>query len=205
MEYSELFVLVFILILGTFVFSLSAVLIYVYCNSNRDYHDEERQELLSEQPIGKFITQESSFIDIKLVDKVKIKRERVLNETRESAFLYLKFFMRSNSTYKFRTVEHLPIIGKNSMRNWFLLENELGKKMSFIDCTGTEKKGHDFSHIFKSMEITSSEFNYLINGILTSIKHTNLLPFYSIHIEDAKVLVLQDYSKEGINILKGFL
>ena len=197
MDNSGLFILIFTLILAIFVFIISAILIYIYKNSTENNLDEERENLLSEQPTSKFRTQESSFIDIKLVDKVKIEHEKNISETKESAFLYLKFFMRSNPRNKFKSVEQLPLIGKTSWRNWFLLENASGKKISFVDSLRPEIKRQDLLSIAKTMEVSFSELHHLINDILISVKQPNLLPFYCMCIEDSKVLVIQDYSKEG--------
>ncbi len=197
MDTSDLIILVVFLLIGVFLLAGSIVLVY-HCYTNKKSDLEERERLItaesnrSDQPAQFHATQESSFIC--LADLVRIEREKTLLNTQQSAFLYLQFYIRSNTSLNFKTVEQLPLIGNHKKRTWFLTsDTHRTKKLILVDSLlDTEsKKQADFSDLIGSTR--------MINQIFVSLKHENVLGFsrFEVDTDKGRVLAIEDYSDEG--------
>lgn len=127
----------------------------------------------------------ATYEDINLVDKVKNNRLLALAKSRESAFVYMQFFIRSNPEKKFATIEHLETIGSQLDRNWFIVKQDIvtsSSKSSFnkLVLLNSFNPKYDANktkliNIEYSMSINSAELCNILIGLLF---HSNIHIFY---------------------------
>lgn len=203
MDYKDLIILVVFLAIGVF-FVFVGLVIYFICRSYK-WRDadlvEERDSLITNSTqYSMYETQESSFIDINLVDLQKQEQQKSRMETQQSAFLYLQFFIRSNTNLDCKSIEQLPLIGTHLQRTWFLIvDNSKKKIMVLVDKFRSDVKKKLLQEIINSMEISNQDFKEIVDETLTSLKHPNLLPFYKaeVDMDKSRILLMQHYSAEG--------
>ena len=196
---SEIIFLIVFIGVVVLMFFFVGICVYFYCNPKPA---EDKTRLIN-PGYSTFETQESSFIseyDINLVDQVKIRKEKHRIEAAEAAFVYLQLFMRSNSI-SFKSVQPLPSIGTRSERNWFLATDNSKINMLYVDLfkmSFNNKKKH-LIDIADSMDLSITQAESLINNVLTSIKHPNLMRLVKVapNFDKDKILCIQDFSNEG--------
>ncbi len=100
MDYRDLIILLVFLTIGVFMVFVGFVVYFVCRKYRRDMELREETEnlLTNNSRYSIYETQESSFIEINLVDLQKQEQQKSRVETQQSAFLYLQFFIRSNTS-----------------------------------------------------------------------------------------------------------
>lgn len=203
MDYRDLIILVVFLTISVF-FVFVAFVLYFLCRNYKHRRDDlvgERESLVTNSTqYSMYETQESSFIDINLVELQKQEQQKSRVETQQSAFLYLQFFIRSNTNLDCKSIEQLPLIGTHLQRTWFLIvDNSKKKIMVLVDKFRSDAKKKLLQDIADSMEINGQDLKEIVDEILTTLKHPNLLPFYKaeVDMDKSRILLLQQYSAEG--------
>jgi hypothetical protein len=158
---------------------------------------EIRNRIYSMGDIG---ADDSEIIDeVSLVERVKYEQQIHSNELRESAFIFMQFWLRSNKQRNLQLIEHLPVIGSRIDKNWFLM------KQIFID--GNNKsaliKLKLLSMLKKSKAtrtlVNTPEQVKMLNELFVSLKHPCVLTYDLVHIDydQSYMILLGGYSKEG--------
>ena len=210
MDYRDLIILLVFLTIGVFMVFVGFVVYFVCRKYRRDMELREETEnlLTNNSRYSIYETQESSFIEINLVDLQKQEQQKSRVETQQSAFLYLQFFIRSNTSLDCKSVEQLPIIGTHSKRTWFLItETNKKKMMVLVDKFKSEAlKKKLLKEIVDSMDINEQDLKEIVNEAVTTLKHPNLLPIYKIEVDmdKSRILLLQHYSAEGLFIINTY-
>ena len=189
MDYRDLIILLVFLTIGVFMVFVGFVVYFVCRKYRRDMELREETEnlLTNNSRYSIYETQESSFIEINLVDLQKQEQQKSRVETQQSAFLYLQFFIRSNTSLDCKSVEQLPIIGTHKFKS-----EALKKKL--------------LKEIVDSMDINEQDLKEIVNEAVTTLKHPNLLPIYKIEVDmdKSRILLLQHYSAEGLFIINTY-
>ena len=171
---------------------------------DNDYLNDRRY---SSMPLGKM--EASASRDIDLAEKVNAEKMTAFLASREAAFVYLQFYMRSNPTKSFKTIEHLPIIGSQLDRNWFqvkqtLIEDnaEVNKyKLVLVDKfeSKSSPKKKFLRNIGESMCVDLEELGQLINELFVSLRHPHVLAFDTVEVnfDQDRILYIEDYSRDG--------
>ncbi|CAF0797133.1 unnamed protein product [Brachionus calyciflorus] len=149
--------------------------------------------------------------DINLFQKVNEQNKKKIKDSRESAYVYLRFFMRSNPEKIYLTIEHLNKIGSQleTEKNWFLVKqlirtesNEINKfrliSINFID-SKSNSKIKKLIEIADSMSISLNQMEVLIDKFFKSLKHPHILSYDTVNVnfEKNRLLYIQDYSRDG--------
>ncbi|RNA07278.1 hypothetical protein BpHYR1_048121 [Brachionus plicatilis] len=115
-------------ILGLFLLICLIYIIYTYCFKKPLREDElsiieGNHDDRYEMSLGNLRLP----TDLNLVQKVNQEIRHQIRKSRESAYVYLQFFIRSNPNEKFVSIEHLYNIGSQSEveRNWFLVKQAI--------------------------------------------------------------------------------
>ena len=202
---SEIIFLIVFIGVVVLMFFFVGICVYFYCHPKPA---EDKSRLIN-LGYSTFETHESSFIseyDINLVDQVKIRKEKQRIEAAEAAFVYLQLFMRSN-TINFKSVQPLSSIGTRSERNWFLATENSKINMLYIDSfkMSFNNKKKKLIDIADSMDFSITQTERLIDNILTSLKHPNLIKLAKVapNFDKDRILCIQSYSSEGS--LKDFI
>jgi hypothetical protein len=153
--------------------------------------------------------------DTHLVEKVKNEKISFMKESRETAFVYFQFFVRSNPDRIFKSFEHLPMIGTQIDRNWFLVRESTTENNSEIirfrliivnyvvsnmnNIKQTTKKKDKILDIAEAMLMNENEMGFFLNDLLTSLRHPFLLSFNKIDVnfDKNRILFIQEYSRDG--------
>lgn len=167
------------------------------CNSN----SEDEENLLGDDE-----TQfTASYDSMSLMDKVNLERKRSIRKQKETAFVYLQLFFRSNPDKTFQLVQQLHNIGSQpeTERSWFLckqtIENVNKFKLIYLNPLDAGRKTR-LSDIAESMSITNlREFEAFVTEWMQSIRHAHVLSFDTCEVDFDKdrVLFVQDYSRDG--------
>jgi hypothetical protein len=199
-----------------FVFCILLVAFFIFyckCCSNKKKFSEDTELLITNKYFeynkynyeNKNNEYKSFFYktDVNLIEKVKIEKLKKTSESRDAAFVFLQFFMRSNPNRLFKSIEHLPNIGTNKNRNWFLIKEIISSdknylKMILIDIFEKSNKSDNLLKIAESMSKSRREMEILIKDFFFSLNHPNVLK-QEIHLNFDKntILIIQDYSLEG--------
>ena len=111
----DLILIIVLPIFAIFLFFFTLYLIY-YCKCCRkkQLKDEDNELLVSTESSNiisySSVTQETTFMnrnDINLMEKVKIEKLKKISESRDAAFVFLQFFIRSNPSRIFKSIDHL--------------------------------------------------------------------------------------------------
>jgi len=210
--------LIFLITLPIIVGLVLFCLIYFACkycrNRNRDelneflldnaHSDDRRYSTMSLSALQR--TQTNSDL---LVEKVKKEKLESLQKSREAAFVYFQFYIRSNPMKLFRTIEHLPSIGNQQDRNWFLVkqsvfeqQKELNKyRLVLINSFNAKKsnKKAKLLDIAESMDLTPKLMETFLNDLFKSLKHPYVLSHETVDVnfDQNRVLFIQDFSRDG--------
>lgn len=183
-----------------------------YCKWCRNSDDYDSLLLNQKESNGNYSSMSYENQDIGLVDFVKQEKETKLAETREAAFVYLQFYLRSNPNDNYELIKHLPCIGNKINKNWFLMKrNEfdlrLAKQIGKVKLiTLLKNQAGSSLKLFKNKTkekqlkiLTTVQQVKLLNELFVSLKHPFVLNFDLIHInfEQNYTLFIQDYSKDG--------
>lgn len=177
--------------------------IYTYFKiCHRRNRNEDTEHLLEED-----FSQSVSYESMSVMDKVNLERRQSIKKSKESAFVFLQFYFRSNPNRTFQLVEQLHNIGHQpeTERSWFLcketVENVNKYRMIFVntfETTSNPKKKH-LLDIADSMLLNVREMQTLTADILTSVKHPHILTFETVEMDfdKGRILFIQDYSRDG--------
>ena len=153
--------------------------------------------------------------DTHLIEKVKNERISFMKESRETAFIYFQFFVRSNPDRVFKSFEHLPMIGTQLDRNWFLVRESTSENNTEIirfrmviinyivsnmsNIKHKTKKKDKILDIGESMSMNQSEMELFLNDLLSSLRHPFLLSFNKVDVnfDKNRILFIQEYSRDG--------
>jgi hypothetical protein len=206
------------------VFLLFLIVYFIYyckCCSKRKRNLSEETELLLTSDRSNYLDQKisnnsdhpetTSFMkknDKNLIEKVKLEKLKQIADSRDTAFVFLQFFMRSNPNRIFKSVEHLPQIGAQVDRNWFLIKETTREKMVdkskhkmlLIDKFDPKpnRKTPSLLQIAESMSLSRRQMETLIRDFFKTIQHPNVLSS-EVHLsfDKKRVLILQDFSRDG--------
>lgn len=155
------------------------------------------------------LTHLSSIRDENVFEKVNQENMKKFLESREAAYVYLQFYIRSNPDKIFKSIEHLPVIGSQVDRNWFLIKQAFMEdntqkhkyRLIVIDLFNPKSKMKTkLMDIAECMTLTTLEMSKLINDLFVSVRgHPHILPFESVEVnfDKNRVLYIQDFSRDG--------
>jgi hypothetical protein len=150
--------------------------------------------------------QETSLSNV--FDEARQKKMLALAQSREAAYLYMQFFVRSNPNRTFKSVDHLPPIGSQTDRNWFLINqsiktisSETKQKLVCINSldSKTDAKKLKLIDIAYSMSLSLQELEKLLSDLFLSIDHPYILSFdvTYFNFDKSNLLTIQNYSRDG--------
>ena len=93
----------------------------LFTSDCRNYFDQNIPNYSETQDITSFMNKN----DTNLIEKVKLNNLKQINDSRDTAFVFLQFFIRSNPNRIFKSIDHLPQIGARAKRNWFLIKETI--------------------------------------------------------------------------------
>lgn len=225
--------ILFIIVPFVAIFILLCFIYLIYKSCNQKAHNEDDMELLlpkrnqtsnvsNEAKKNEFQFDDDSFInevqDVALANKVNNDQRSQASESREAAFIYLQFFLRSNSNKGYQIVEHFGNIGSNKEKNWFLVAKKVidktrnskivNLKMLSLYKINGKRMIRSINDIFSNVQTRSSledmivktqEQAKLLKQLFFSLKCSYLLDYDTIDInfEQNYVLIMSGYSKDG--------
>lgn len=206
---TEILILVVVVpLLGTFIFICTLYLIYKFCYP-RSRDESETLLDANNDPNSDARRYES----ISLVEKVNREKLQTLAETKESSYVYLQFFFRSNPDRKFRLVEQLTDIGSQpeTERNWYLVKQSVRDpqsgseydKLKLVSINNfhakTNVKKDKLVKIADAMRMSLAEMETLLNQLFGSLKHPHVLNYdkLEVNFDKNRYLIVQDYSRDG--------
>ena len=221
---SEVFIFIVLPIFLVFISICILMLIYKKCiKSNRD-NDENSALLTSMQRYSNQIENERlrNFdnnmirVEVGLADKVNYEKTVTFSKLKEAAFVYLQFFLRSNTNKGYSLIEHLETIGRNTEKNWFLINQtrfEPVKQTKIVDIkvlilykinSNKKEKTHPFQSFqtrtnLSEMIVTNQSQVKLFNELLASLSHPYIFKYdlVDINFNESYILIVSGFSKDG--------
>lgn len=197
-----------------FFLACAIYIFFKFCRGRKT--DEDREYLLGGDgsstsnlatSSSSALTSNPSYDSMSLMDKVNMERKQSISKSKETAYVYLQFYFRSNPDKTYKLIEQMTNIGSQNEtdRSWFLVKetvNDVNKyKIIFINGfeSATNAKKNRLVEIADSMSISIRELEVLIGGFLTSIKHNHVLSFDTVEVnfDKDRILFVQNYSKDG--------